>query len=464
MAQSVPHFPDDEAAASFLFKSIQRAMASGDLNKPDQVIRDLRPTQVLLERLGSPTVAGGMMLVTGSKGKGSTSIIAAAVLKTLGYRVGLMTSPSLVNFRERIRVDGRAIPADDFIRLVERIVPHVEEIDAGLPPDGYFSPTGMILALALMHFAASDVQVAVIEAGRGGRFDDTRLVDNAVSVLTPIMYEHTHELGPTLTDIAWHKAGIIKPGNGVVSAAQEQEALAVVEREVAEQHAHLRLLKRDFEASLVAPGTLDRPGLTLTLRTATHDYGEVWLSLLGDYQVENTAVAVSGVEALLEKMDALPGPATLDHAVREALARVTWPGRCQVLLESPLTFLDGAINDESAGLFRESVADLVRPPVSALMSVPDTKDYRGVFRQMGRIASSAVITRFDSPYLTFPNDDVALAAAREHFRTAEVRPDFAAAYQEARRLAGDGGTVLIVGTQSLSKAALRHWNFNLEVI
>ena len=136
----------------------------------------------------------------------------------------------------------------------------------------------------------------------------------------------------------------------------------------------------------------------------------------------------------------------------------------QVLLESPLTFLDGAINDESARLFRESVADLVRPPVVALISVPDTKDYVGVFRQMGQIASSVVIMRFDSPYLTFPPDDVALAAAREHFPIAEARPDFASAYEEARRLAGDAGTVLIVGTQSLSKAALRHWDFNLEAI
>jgi folylpolyglutamate synthase/dihydropteroate synthase len=135
-----------------------------------------------------------------------------------------------------------------------------------------------------------------------------------------------------------------------------------------------------------------------------------------------------------------------------------------VLRRSPLVFLDGAINDESARLFGESVAGLVRPPVSAVVSVPNTKDYVGVYRQVSRLASSVVITRFDSPYLTFPDDEEALGAAREFFGTALACPDFASAYGAARELAGDEGTVLIVGTQTLSKAALRHWEFDLEVL
>jgi dihydrofolate synthase/folylpolyglutamate synthase len=278
------------------------------------------------------------------------------------------------------------------------------------------------------------------------------------------MLEHTHELGPALADIAWHKAGIVKPENIVVSATQEPEALEVAEREAALQGAELRLLGRDFGAAFVRGGDLDTVGLAMTLRTPARDYGELWLPLLGRYQVENTAVAVSAVEALLEQLGERHDDEPYRRAVREGLARVVWPGRCQVLVNSPLVFLDGAINDESARLFRESVADLVRPPVSALVSVPDTKDFLGVFRQMAGIASSVVITRFETPYLTFPDDEEALRAAREFFPTAAVRPDFAAAYEEARRLAGDEGTVLIVGTQSLSKAALRHWGFSLEVL
>jgi dihydrofolate synthase/folylpolyglutamate synthase len=454
----------DEAAASLLFKSLQRAMASGELHGPDAKIRDLTPTQELLGRLGTPWVAAGTVLVTGSKGKGSTAIIAAKALEALGYRVGLITSPSLVNFRERIRVNGRSIPSEEWIRLVELIAPHVEEIDAALPPGRYFSPTGMILAIAQLHFAASGVEIAVVEAGRGGRFDDTRLVPNTVSILTPIMREHTEELGPTLNDIAWHKTGIIKPEGVVVSTRQEPEALEVVTREATLQRASLRLLGRDFETTFVRSGNLDRIGLEMTLRTAAHDYGELWLPLLGRYQVENTAVAISAVEALLESLDRQPDGHALVGAVRIGLAQVTWPGRCQVLGRAPLTFLDGAINDESAELFRESVADLVRAPVVALVAVPSTKDYEGVLRQIGRIASAVVVTRFETPYLTFPEDKDALRAAQAHFSTAVVRPEFEDAYEEALRLAGEQGTLLIVGTQTLLKTALRHLDFNLEVI
>jgi len=439
-------------------------MAAGELHGPDSEIRDISPTRELLDRLGKPGVSGGYLLLTGSKGKGSTAVIAARVLEALGYRVGLLTSPSLVNFRERIRVDGRAIPAEEWIRRVEEIAPHVEEIDAGLPPGRYFSPMGMVLAVALGHFAASGVQIGVIEAGRGGRFDDTRLVPNVVSALTPIMLEHTPELGDTLTDIAWHKAGIIKAGSIVVSAAQESEALAIIEREAARQGAEIRLSGRDFEAAFVEGGDLERPGLEMTLQTPARDYGQVWLSLLGRYQVENTAVAVSVVEALLERLGETHGDETYRRAVQEGLGQVVWPGRCQVLRRSPLVFLDGAINDESARLFGESVAGLVRPPVSAVVSVPSTKDYTGVYRQVARLASSVVITRFDSPYLTFPDDEEALGVARGFFGTALARPDFASAYGAARELAGDEGTVLIVGTQTLSKAALRHWEFDLEVL
>lgn len=456
-------FADDEAATAFLFRSIERVMHDKPLHGLDANLRDLTPTRVLLERLGNPGASIRFMLVTGSKGKGSTAVMAARVLRELGYQTGLMTSPSLVSFRERIRVNGRAIGRDDFTALVERIAPHVEVIDAALPEGNYFSPTGMILALAVLYFEAQGVEVAVIEAGRGGRFDDTRLVRNEVAVLTPIMLEHPEYLGPTLTDIAWNKAGIIKEGSSVVSAGQPPEALPAIEREVAAQGASLRMSGTPALQARPAHSVehSQAAGLAFEVETAAQTYADLFVPLSGRYQIENAALAIGAVEALLEKMGRQPPD---PQRVRAGLGAVVWPGRCQVLSEHPLVIVDGAINEVSARLFCESVVRLLRPPVVALVAVPQTKDYAGVLREMAAVASRVIVTRFDTPYLRFPVDGEVLELAQTLFRVASLIPDFGQAYAHALRQAGENGTLLIAGTQTLVAATLRQHAINLEQI
>jgi dihydrofolate synthase/folylpolyglutamate synthase len=459
---TTPHELADEQAASFLFESLRRARQVGALDGLDRDTRDLNPTRDLLARLGHPAQEVAYLLVTGSKGKGSTAVIAAKLLETAGFRVGLVTSPSLVSFRERIRVDGRAIPAPDFARLVERIAPLVEEIDADLPPDRYCSPTGMILALAQLYFAEQNVDAAVIEAGRGGRFDDTRLVPNRVAALTPVMYEHPAQLGPTLRDIAWNKAGIIPQGGTAISAAQDPLPLAVIRAEATALDARLYVLGHDFQAEFTRP-LPDAAGIEMTLSTPWHDHGRLRVPLLGRYQVENVAVGVSAVEALLHEIGRPPTD-DWSQGVQDALDRVRWPGRCQVLSRNTLTIIDGAINDESAHLFRDSIEHMIRHPVAVIVGVPADKDFGGVYHQMAQVAETLIITRAHNPHLHFPDDEEALNVARRHCRQVETAPDVQAAYQVARQRAGDGGTVLIVGTQSLLSDTLIAWGFSLETI
>src|SRR5690606_18684437 len=151
-----------------------------------------------------------------------------SLLQYLGHRVGMITSPHLVSWRERIRIDGRAIPEADFVRILSEFAPEIDRIEATLNEDQYFSPTGIFLAIALRWFDEQKVNAAVLEVGRGGRFDDIALVPNRLSLFTPITLEHAYWLGPTLDRIIWHKAVLIKPGSRAYSVPPAPEVMNVL--------------------------------------------------------------------------------------------------------------------------------------------------------------------------------------------------------------------------------------------
>ena len=201
-------FATEAGAATWIFRSLRKLR--GRPRRPDHLGRDPTPTRRLLRALELPGVAREYAVVTGSKGKGSTTAMTARLLQAPGRRIGMLTSPHLVSWRERVRVDGRSIPEADFLRILAWLAPAVERIEVTLGPDRYFSPTGIFLALALRWFDEQDVRAAVLEVGRGGRFDDVALAPNALALFTPVVREHEYWLGPGLARIAWHKAGIIK--------------------------------------------------------------------------------------------------------------------------------------------------------------------------------------------------------------------------------------------------------------
>lgn len=437
---------DVTAAEEFLFASYQRARPY--LHGPDEQTRHPELTARLLAALGDPQRGLPCLLVAGSKGKGSTAAFAARLLAADGARVGLFSSPHLLDVRERIRVDGRAIPPAAFVQAVERLRAVADPLARELPDGVYLSPVGLLLCVALLHFREQNVEVAVIEAGRGARFDDTRLVEHPVAAITPLLREHTRELGRTLRRIAWHKAGAIPPGGVVVSAPQRPAALAVLQAEAAARGARLLLVGRDVTLARRRDGSVE-------VTTPRRCCAGLRPGLRGAHQAVNLAVALAAAEALR------PSLATLTlTALQEAAASVRWPGRCEVLQERPLVLVDGAINAATARAFLAAAGPLSRPPIVAIVGVPADKDYAGVLRVLGPRVERLVVTRAANPHLRFPDDAVAVAA--RWTRQAAERPDLGSAVRAALAEIGREGTLWIVGTQSLVADALRLWGRSLE--
>ena len=249
-------FDDMSAAISYIFRTRRRLDAAP--RGLDEYTRDTAPTRSLLRRAGLLQMQRDYAVVTGSRGKGSVTAMMAKLLQTQGRCVGAVTSPHLVHWNERIRVDGQMIPSDRFLSILGELQPAIDATIAGLDAAQYLSPQGIFLAIALRHFDEMGVDVAVLEVGRGGRYDDVAVVPNRLSVFTPMMLEHTALLGDTLGRIAWHKAGIIKPGGAAISLPQAPDALRELRREAAAQAADFTCLA-DADIGRVAGRPSRRP-------------------------------------------------------------------------------------------------------------------------------------------------------------------------------------------------------------
>ena len=282
-------FESMEAALAYIFQTRRRL--DGSPRGLDEYTRDIGSTRSLLERANLLDAERRYVTVTGSRGKGSVSAIMSKLLEALGMRVGTLTSPHLVHWNERIRVNGLMIPTLDFLRILGELQPQIDAITGDLSGKSYLSPQGIFLAIALRYFNLSGVDVAVLEVGRGGRFDDIALAPNALAVFTPIVLEHTALLGDSMARIAWHKAGIIKKGTRALSLPQAPEVVAQLALEAAAQDAELTLLESADLARWVAD-TVDSQVIHLG------PYGELLLPLLGRYQIDNATLAIRAVELL----------------------------------------------------------------------------------------------------------------------------------------------------------------------
>ena len=300
--------------------------------QPDDL--KLEQMRALLRLVGDPHRRLRIIHVAGSKGKGSTSAMLAHVLRTAGYRTGLFTSPHLVSVEERIQIDGEPIPSAELAALLI-------EIREALTPE--VNPTffEVCTAAGLLHFVRRRVELAVLEVGLGGRFDSTNVVSPILSVITSISYDHTKVLGDTLAQIAFEKAGIIKPGKPVVSGVLAAEAVPVISRIAAERRSPLLQLGRDFEFSYQS-GTLNGISSRVNVRTNRRVWAEMELGLLGPHQAANAATVVTCVEELK-----CAGLHIRESDVREGLKSVCWPARVEVLSQHPKVILDCAHNGAS---------------------------------------------------------------------------------------------------------------------
>ncbi len=447
-------FETASQAEDFIFSSYMRVARR--LSGPDSQTRNPLLARQLLDALGYPDRYFTSIAVTGSKGKGSIGVLTAKLLQALGYRVGFVSSPHLVNFRERVRVNGRAMSEAELIYYTNRIEIPARQIMAGLTGDQYFSPTGLILALACLYFDDRGVDFAVIEAGRGGRYDDCVVLDNPIALFGPILLEHPAQLGPTIEEIAVNKVALLKPGGVGVSVAQTPAVQTILDGRATEVGAGLVTVGRDLQ---ITQPRIEGELLRLSVQGRGNQFDDLALSIPALYEAENLAVALGAIEVASDDQELRPEQRA---ALREALLQITWPGRMHTVTDSPLTVLDCAITGASARLMLESLRERLGRPVAAIVGVPADKDWPGVLQALVGRCDYVILTEVENIRLNFPPD--AAEYARTLFGPTAVytAPDFRAARALALNLQPNPQTLLVLATLSIIGVALRDYGWDTE--
>lgn len=404
-------------------------------NHPSLIDLTTGRVERLLAALGHPERRLPPVIhVAGTNGKGSTVAYLRAIAEAAGLKVHVITSPHLVRFAERIRVAGELVSDDRLAELIDQ----VEAANAG-EPISFFEITTV---LALQAFAETPADLCVVEVGLGGRFDATNIFEApAVSVITPVDYDHLEMLGPELSKIAWEKAGIIKAGRPVVAARQMEEAEAVILHEAETLDAPLTLMGRDFDA------WEERGRLLVQLGDRLFDLPPP--SLFGGYQFANAGLAVAAAMAL--------GDPRIDEAALAAgVSSAVWPARFQRLTEGPMArlaaergsdlWLDGGHNPHAGRALAEAAGRLVARdprPLVLIAAMFARKDALGFFQPFAGLGPQVLATTFDSPNAA-PAQDIA-EAARQAGLPAQTVTDVREGLEKA--LAGDGPAphVLICG-------------------
>ncbi len=341
----------------------------------------------LMEIMGNPQEKFRSIHVAGTNGKGSTSAFIAAMLRAAGYRVGLYTSPHLVSFTERIRINGTPISEAKVVELARRVHGRYRDLP-GVEGPSVMSPTFFeaTTAMAFTYFAEEGIDIAVVEVGMGGRLDSTNVITPLVSVITNIDLEHTEYLGGTLAQIAGEKAGVIKPGVPVITGAAQPEVISVIEREAAAKRAPVARLMKDFLPEHVTAGKEQ----VFDYRGMRERYPGLRVQMLGRYQVDNACLALAAAECLRDF-----GIVVTEPAIREGLVRTAWEGRLERVATAPDIYLDGAHNPASAKRLAAAVRELLPAyrKLALVIGILGDKDYRKIVNELVPLADRVVVTK-----------------------------------------------------------------------
>jgi dihydrofolate synthase/folylpolyglutamate synthase len=377
----------------------------------------------LLNVLGLPRVSYPTVHVVGTNGKSSTTRMIAALLAREGLRAGCYTSPHLLSYRERTQIDGVDIAPERFAKAMARVIHASELVDRTASDEGdVVTQFELLTAVALCEFEAAGVDVAVLEAGLGGRYDATNVVDSRVAVLTNVGLEHTRYLGPTVAAIAREKLDVVRAGATlIVGAGTEADALALARQTAAERGASLLLAPED---------------VTVKLRAG------------GGYQRRNFAAALAGAEAFLGRdLDA--------DGVAEVAGSIVVPGRFQVLEGSPVTLLDGAHNDGGIEALTQSLPGFAAGRrLVAVVSILDDKDAARMLARLLGCCDAVVCTACSSPR-ALPAATIASLVGQIGGAAATLVPGPHQALARARELAGPDGVVVATGSIYLISDLLR---------
>jgi dihydrofolate synthase/folylpolyglutamate synthase len=385
----------------------------------------LSTTSHLLKTFGNPHVGRTYVHIAGTNGKGSVAAMVEAILLEAGLRVGFYSSPHLVRFTERFRINGKEIRPEKAAAVAGEVM---GAIDQKSPPT-FFE---VVTVMALMVFAREETDIAIMEVGMGGRLDATNVITPTVTVITNIALEHQFFLGRRLIDIAREKGGIIKPGVDLVTGATQPPVVERLEVICEEKHAPFWRLGRDIRYRT--------KGLMLDYYGFDKRYKALEVGLLGRHQHRNAALALAVIELLERK-----GFSFTEKAIRQGLQHPHWPGRMHVVAKDPLVMLDGAHNPAAVRHLADSVMrHFPHRRLIVVLGVMGDKDIGKIVQSIVPIADHVIYTRPE--YHRAADPEVLMAKAAPWRKSGEVQPSVARALHKAKKMADPEDMILVTGS------------------
>ena len=393
------------------------------------MIFGLTKVKEILEAVGNPHREIQAIHIGGTNGKGSTAAIIASILRREGYRVGLYTSPHLIRFTERMKVNEKEIEKEEVASLTEWMRERIET--AGIaPPFTFFDFT---TAMAFLYFKQKMVDLAILEVGLGGRLDSTNVIDPLLSIITNIGKDHEDVLGKGILRIAREKAGIIKESRPLITAATQPQVLRLFSKICREKKAPFFRVGKEFRYVLAGEGSFSYEGLHRKL-------WDLSLNLRGLHQMVNATTALGAMEIL----DDL-GYRVSNDAMTEGLKEVDWPGRLEVVCSSPRVLLDGAHNPDGALSLKESLEkDFEYHHLVLLIGIMKDKDVHSILHSLSPLADRIILTRPGTDRAASPA--LLRKALGRNGKKAEVIEDFRKAINKGLSLTGEEDILCITGS------------------
>jgi dihydrofolate synthase/folylpolyglutamate synthase len=399
MNQTDPHPLQRQMEELYQRVNYERQSSAGPRSFKLQTMHDL------MHRLGHPHQACPVVHVTGTKGKGSVSKMIGEILRDANLKTGVYSSPHLETINQRISINDELISDDQFSAVLTQIQPAVEALDAEFAARNERGLTffEIITAAGFQHFANENVDVVVLEVGLGGRLDSTNVCQPAVCVITNISLDHTKQLGDTIAEIAFEKAGIIKPGVPIVSGALHPDAIEVISKVAVERGAHLFQLDRDVSISDSNDGSFTCNGSTKESFAITN----LKPRMPGDHQRANAALAVTAARILVDQ-----GWAIDEDNIRIGISKAALPGRTEILSTSPFVLMDMAHNGASVeALIRTFNSQLNETTARKrfLLATTREKETAEIVNPIVSVADEIILTRYQNNPRGKPIDELSTA-------------------------------------------------------
>lgn len=334
----------------------------------------------LLELMENPQEKFKSILVGGTSGKGSTVAMISSILQEAGFKVGTFTKPHLSSFTERIVINGKKIPEQDVMIIVEEVKTTIEKMkkDSRFKHPTFFE---IVVATAFRYFEEQKVDLAVLEVGLGGRLDGTNVVNPLVSVITNVSLEHTKILGDTVLKIAKEKAGIIKKNGILITATEDDEVFSLFKKICEEKNSKISRVGEDIKFQRLSS---DLNGQEFGI----NNYDNLCIPLLGNHQLFNAACAVGAIDALKSNDIIIP-----EETIRNGLKKIKWPGRLEIIQKNPLIVLDCAKDPVAMKKLREAVNNFDYEKMILVISISSDKDIQSMMKEIIPISDLVILTK-----------------------------------------------------------------------